>query len=421
MSSEVKLRPFPYPFRAALTICSDIDETENSAEFLAIQQFLNTTDPTSMGRGVGLEIGNSFYFYDDYREFSYFTGDSHAKGIIRELIRSGHLDVLHSYGDAANSRSKITHALDELARNDCRLEVWVNHYGARNNIGGKFDYMLTRGEGDIPGSTTYHTDHTIPFGIRYAWVGAMTRQIGQDAASNKGTAIGTVWDRQHRRVSAVATAKEGRKWMLGRMGDRRFKLHRSNRLTQPLRLRDGQQVHEFQRYGHHPISVSAGATSVGLAYMISAENLNKLVDRAGYMIAYSHFGKNKGVQGVIAPETRQALNHLADMQTDGHIYVTTTAKLLNYYTKRRYLNFSATVNPETRVARIVIHGVNDPVSPHQSLAYESLQGLTFYVPRADRAEIWIRNKRVTSIQRNERDQTGRASVSIPLQRLTYPF
>ena len=71
--TEVTLRRFPYPYRAALAICSDIDETKTAEELLEIHRFLNTTQPTSMGEGVGLEIGNSVYFYDGKREVSYFT------------------------------------------------------------------------------------------------------------------------------------------------------------------------------------------------------------------------------------------------------------------------------------------------------------------------------------------------------------
>ena len=50
----VSLRKFPFPFKAAMTICSDIDETRSSDEFLEIQRFLNTRSMTSMGNGIGL-------------------------------------------------------------------------------------------------------------------------------------------------------------------------------------------------------------------------------------------------------------------------------------------------------------------------------------------------------------------------------
>jgi hypothetical protein len=36
----VSLRPFPYPYAAALAICSDIDETTTLEQFLEAQRFL---------------------------------------------------------------------------------------------------------------------------------------------------------------------------------------------------------------------------------------------------------------------------------------------------------------------------------------------------------------------------------------------
>ena len=39
---EIGLRKFPYPYKAALSICSDIDGTSTVEEFLEIQEFLNT-------------------------------------------------------------------------------------------------------------------------------------------------------------------------------------------------------------------------------------------------------------------------------------------------------------------------------------------------------------------------------------------
>ena len=37
---QVSLRRFPYPYKAAMAICSDIDETKTTEEFLEIQPIL---------------------------------------------------------------------------------------------------------------------------------------------------------------------------------------------------------------------------------------------------------------------------------------------------------------------------------------------------------------------------------------------
>jgi hypothetical protein len=48
---SIKLRKFPYPFRAMLSICSDIDGT-TPKEFEEYHRYLNTNSKTLHGRGL---------------------------------------------------------------------------------------------------------------------------------------------------------------------------------------------------------------------------------------------------------------------------------------------------------------------------------------------------------------------------------
>ena len=171
---EVKLRKFPYPYKAALSICSDIDETMSTEEFLGIQEFLNTKQMTDMGEGVGLELGNSFYFYNREDQFAYFAHDDCAKEVIIDLARAGYIDCLHTYGDTDPKRDEIMRALDILYNADCKIDVWVNHYGSSNNFSKKFEYMFGKCLGDDPSSDVYHADNTLNYGIKFVWVGAIS-------------------------------------------------------------------------------------------------------------------------------------------------------------------------------------------------------------------------------------------------------
>ncbi len=246
------LRCFPYPYRAGLAIASDIDDTRSVDQFLEIQRFLNTSGLTSMGRGVGLEISNSFYFYDQKQDFSWFGREARARQVIIDLIHAGYIDSLHSYGDAADTREQVLRALDALEAADCHLDVWINHNGARTNLSRKFTYFFGVCEGDDVKSAAYHADVTLAFGIRFAWVGAMTRVIGQSPARS-GSGLATVVDPSHPAHSALDVLKEFRKQTVGRWrGDPRFQIHRHNELTQVLELEDGQRVHEFMRYCDRP-------------------------------------------------------------------------------------------------------------------------------------------------------------------------
>ena len=131
-----------------------------------------------MGNGIGLEIGTRFFFYNQKNEFSYFDQDDRAKQITQSMIQSGYIDCLHSYGDT-DDRDEIARALDSLESSNCRLEVWINHFGVSNDICKKFEYMFRHCEGDNPQASAYHTDLTLAHGIRFAWVGATTRIVGQ--------------------------------------------------------------------------------------------------------------------------------------------------------------------------------------------------------------------------------------------------
>jgi hypothetical protein len=414
---RISLRRYPYPYRAALAICSDIDETQTTEEFLEIQRFLNTKQQTSMGEGVGLEIGNSFYFYDDEKHFSYFTHDERARPIIIDLIKAGYLDCLHSYGDAVATRDQVLRALDELHRADCRLDVWVNHYGSRSDFSRKFEYMFVACHGDDPKSDVYHADVTLAYGIRFAWVGATTRAIGQ-ALDPAPPPLSTVFDPRHPLRSSLSVVKELRKLSLGTMGDERFAIHSQNRLLGVLQLADGQQVHEFMRYCNHPVSVGEGATSHGLGYVISKRALRLLKNSRGLMIVYTHLGKRNRSGPLIAGNTQAALRHLEHDYRTGEIYVTTTSKLLNYCRAYQYLAWSHQES-EGRIT-ITIDHLDDPLFGRSHPTVSELQGLTFYVPDRIRIDVAVRGVGVEGLQRNPADESGMESVTIPFTHLSFP-
>jgi hypothetical protein len=415
----VSLRKLPYPYQAALAICSDIDGTETTEEFLEIQRFLNTKKITSMGEGVGLEIGNSFYFYDSGDGFSYFGSDDRARGVITDLIRAGYVDCLHTYGDGATNRSQILRALEALYTADCRLDVWVNHYGAPSNLGRKFEYALGECRGDDPSSSVYHADVTLAYGIRFVWTGAHTCVIGQSPAVKPWYSLATVFDPRFPLRSLGCTAREIGKRAFGACRDERFIIHRLNRLSRVMRLEDGQKVHEFVRYCNHPRGVSQGATSRGLAHAISRRALECLNAVGGFAIVYTHLGKNEGCRQVIAPETQVALRNLEREVREGRIYVTTTSRLLNYYQACMNLVWSYERRQDGWIW-ITIDQLDDLVLGRSQPTARQLQGLTFYVPDRERADVTVRGVALQGLQRNPADDSGVESVTIPLTHLSFP-
>ena len=69
-----------------MAICSDLDETPDSRVYYESMRFLNTTDTTAMGPGVGLEVGNTIYFQMPPDQFAYWNTDEAG----RDMVRSPH-------------------------------------------------------------------------------------------------------------------------------------------------------------------------------------------------------------------------------------------------------------------------------------------------------------------------------------------
>ena len=69
--NAAELRDFPFPYKAMMTICSDLDETPDRARYFEIARFLNTDAETPAGKGVGLEVGNTIYFNMPNDQFAY--------------------------------------------------------------------------------------------------------------------------------------------------------------------------------------------------------------------------------------------------------------------------------------------------------------------------------------------------------------
>ena len=73
---SLKIRKFPYPYKCALSISSDIDNASSSQFFVQFMDFLNSQIQTIYGPGLGLEVGNSFWFFNGSKspQLSYFNG-----------------------------------------------------------------------------------------------------------------------------------------------------------------------------------------------------------------------------------------------------------------------------------------------------------------------------------------------------------
>jgi hypothetical protein len=407
-SGGVSIRRIPYPYRAMLAICSDLDQTPDRQVFLETMRFLNTTQNTCMGPGVGLEVGNTIYFDMPPGQFAYWNTDDVGRAMARELIRSGHIDCLHSFGDLATTRAHAGRALDELSRHGCRLEVWIDHAVAPSNFGPD----IMGGLGDVPGTAVYHADLTCGYGIQYVWRGRVTSVIGQDAPrSLRG--IARV---RHPLGSARTAAKELVKGILARRGNAKYAMHGPNRILRDVRLRSGHGVREFLRANPCWAGVDRAATADGLAEVLTPRMLARLVARESPCILYTHLGKIRRRDEPFGPRTRQALRLLARCAREREILVTTTRRLLGYCRAVRAVALAAADEGNGQQIEVTVreHGGN------HGLAMEELAGLTLYVSNPATARVRIGGHEVMDLRRNAPDGSGRGSVSLPWRPLELP-
>lgn len=318
----VRLRPCPHPYAAMLAICSDLDETPDARVYFETARYLNTTEATPLGPGLGLEVGNTMYFDMPPSQFAYWNADDGGRERIRILMRSGHVDCFHSFGDLATSRADAGRSLDELDRHDCPLAVWIDHAVAPTNFGAD----IMKGTGDVLGAPAYHADLTIGFGVRYVWRGRITSVTGQDVPRH----LGGIFDPRHPLASTRTLTKEAVKGVLGPLGGGRYAIHAPNRLLRRVELRDGRPVLEFLRANPYWQAVDKGETAAGLAGVLTPALINRLVARRGRMILYTHLGKVRDREVLFGPVTRLALEGLAEAYRAGRVLVTTTRRLLDH-------------------------------------------------------------------------------------------
>lgn len=412
-NQEISLRPFPYPYRAGLALCSDIDCTDSVQEFLTIQEYLCTRKQTLWGSGLGLEVGNSFWFYD-YSGISSFTVfDSSgqkmmaAGKVIDDFIRAGYIDCLHTYGDFNDEDHSFDaemakKALAYFQQNDFSIPVWVNH-GNQNNTQciGPFDYQM----GDNPGCKEYHAFLLKDFGIHYMEIWKVTHRVSLDnTAGLKDTAWGiyefffSIWD-------AVRS---------GRMD-----LITGNKLIEPITLDDGQNFWRFRRFINDDGKITQyGVDAQYLSRQLKSSTLDRLTKAGGYQIVYTHLGANEESDEVLPKATRAVLQDLSDRFHRGEILITTTSRLLDYNRITRFIRWTWSKSEEDY--RIEISGIADPLQTDSLISVEQLRGLTFYTPFPEKTEIYLQGEPVSDTQVYPEDQTGKSSVGIPWDWLQYP-
>ncbi len=410
MGEKISLRKYPYPYRCALTICSDLDDV-TPEDFLEMHRFLNTVQLTSMGTGLGLEIADSFWMYSaqpfSRNCLSYFKGVEPVEGpwagMIADFIRAGYIDCLHTYGDFNHyggfRRDMAVRAVERLHEKGIRIPVWTNH-GDRHNFQNIADQNALgdvrhwqSANGDSFESVEYHLDLTRSLGIEFSWRNVDLTQIwGQDRPLRL---------RDLCPLERMRHPRTYLKWLfptlragIGASG--------ANAIFTPIQLRDGSTLYAFKRYGWFRHD-----RSDDVMRMLSDTQLEQLVRDEAVAVLYTHLGKRVNRQGPVFSEGTQAgLRRLAAAFREGRIFVTTTSRLLKYCLMQQRVGY--TVSEHDTGIHISLRPTAEP---------EDFAGLTFYVNSPQKPRLFLSDREI-ELEENSPDHTGRRSVSVPLRWLS---
>ncbi len=415
--NSVSLRMFPYPYISALAICSDIDQTGSFDEFFAIQQFLNSDDETIYGQGLGLEIGNSYWFYNDGYDAMITLEDSllpKDKGIslffgtsdslndyapkLMKLIRVGYIDCFHSYGHFGRegfNRQLAGQAVAIMQNESLAVDVYINHGPSGSNFQNIGDASWCYG--DNIESPYYHTDLTIPTGIKFFWRGQLTHCIGQDG-----------------NFSLLNNLKQIYEYFQD-IGYTELDFEHDNELVHLFQLDDSTKLFEFSRF-INPWGKYSDAIENNFTRQLGQSQIDQLISNNGFMIFYTHFGRNSGYPYLTEP-TIKALQYIKEKNSNNKLMVTTTSKLLNYYVHHKYLFWRSWDSSDTTF--IQIDSISNEVEGSFIPTAEQLEGITFYVPESQKILLYAGETLIPLIH-NKKDETGRTSVSVAWQALSFP-
>jgi hypothetical protein len=367
----VRLRPFPFPYRAALAICSDIDGCDLPT-FLAVHRYLN--DPRS---GLGLPVADSFFGQGrDPGQMAYFLPDGRTPApeaqLIIQAIRGGLIDSLHSWGDfnLAGPQPQALRSLAEklvadLQRQDVSVKVWLNHGDPcnRQNLRARLQPGYA---GDDPASPFYTADLLKPLGLKYYWWSDLVSWPLSSRPDFPGSRL----------QPGINVLKNVLKILLGQRRKARTTAQIME-LCQPVTLRDGLRLMAFNR---HLRGLKEPTSRHTLRYTLGGSVLEQLLAQEGYLILYTHLGLPRPGPGeeLFPSPDRAALERLAQYYHGGSIWVAPTVRVLSHWLMTRYLVWTAYREGE----RLIIHlkSLQDPTIGPRLLEREELAGLCFSVP-----------------------------------------
>ncbi|MDM8543269.1 hypothetical protein QUF90_19510 [Desulfococcaceae bacterium HSG9] len=408
--NSVKLRPFPFPFRAGVAICSDIDFCDKRT-FIAVHRYLNTEN-----YGLGLPVADSFFGLGrepDQLAFFEKNGATPSKNaeFIRQAINDGLIDSLHAWGDFNKVppnptilRNMAENLTKDLIAHDLKIKIWINHGDPFNyqNISAR---LWPEYKGDDPELDYYTVDLLKELGVNFIWRSELTPW---PLSGNLKISSPYIWPRL-----ALNELKNAIKIIL----QKKTRIRTASQITElalPVSLKDGSQCFAFTRFNQYPGGVWAfDPNRHTLRYSLNDHSLDTVIKQEGYIVLYTHLGLPFNVQKEhpFPPEDRDALTKLADHYHSGRIWVAPTVDLLTYWLIHKYLIWNVHTERDCRI--IEIEAINDPTLGSRLPIESELAGICFYTSDPKNTFISLDGRRLKTVI-HQPDHTGIGCVGVPL-------
>jgi hypothetical protein len=416
-AEPVRLGKCPYPFQAAFTVASDIDSA-SIARFRAVHALFcgegvvrpDTPDWRALGigadcesfnpelggvRALGLDLADSFFLVGDNTTFGmyrHWPGENRFQfdqqdglncgDFIRQRIKEGRIDSFHAL--LHHTRKQLVPLLEDFygwceRERVAKPRVWINHslpvtptglcpHSLQPNAawrlirltGRKFIGPLlgrqplplrqafARYQGDTPGSPHYVNDLLAANGVRYVW-------LNRD-------------DLHRNRIALPEHSMNGRATIL-----------------QPVTMDDGVRYYRFERCYGKPSGRIGGeaylrdsADGFDASLLINDSNLEALCRSGGTCILYVHWTHPRSFP--IPDATISRFELLRRWRDAGRIWVTSTARLLEWTRRRTFLR--VVCQREGRRLIIELDGVDDPLFGREAVDLADLNGLCLHLPAA---------------------------------------
>lgn len=450
-------RRFPYPYKALLAISADVDST-SPWKFIRIHRFLNTLTPAIpyYGNGVGLDIGDSFFFknisnnglsvydacyrYKNENAWADEFGGVAARDMdpknardrisgrlvfeagskfVEKYIRCGWIDVLHggdgNWGEFAFKRQATDwrradgqHYAEWIGQRGLKIDTYTNHSEVTSDFGVPCQASTKakpRSMGDLPCSPAYWADYARQSGIKFYWsympspAAAWRTTFGQDS------------------MLVPSTFRDGTKfWHFSRYSSGKPYADTVESILNSTNLDSLVESGKFEiAYTHFGYWSHVANQSARLAYLYRSVRFLRSKGQAllsATNIAWHSLVRPLGAHPELGATSISSFRLLKSYQDQGKILVAKTSRLLRYNLALEYLDFDSTQLNGGII--IDIKAIRDTQFGAFTPTLRDLRGITFYVPDPYRAEIRLSGAILPNaeIQRNPADQTGKASIGI---------